>query len=150
MVFPPLYNSYRQLLIYARVVVSRRTLQFSSGTPFHKLRYTETYVHIYRIWASALQNQKKRQVCPANTDPPSLIRVFAVRMKKALALNYLLSAQWGLWSDWADSQADLSSLVAHAILLVLSWICLFHIIFSLIFFSPLYNRIHPKYSDREA
>ena len=35
--------------------------------------------------------------------PPSLIwsRVFAVRMKKHFALNYLLSAQWRLWSDWA-------------------------------------------------
>ena len=25
------------------------------------------------------------------------------------------------WSDWADAQADLNSLGAHAILLVLSW-----------------------------
>ena len=30
---------------------------------------------------------------------PSLIRVFAVPMKKHWALNYLLSAQWSLWSD---------------------------------------------------
>ena len=35
--------------------------------------------------------------------PPSLIRVFAVRMKKTS-----LSAQRSLWSDWADAQADLS------------------------------------------
>ena len=40
--------------------------------------------------------------------PPSLIRVFAVRMKKAWVLSYPLSAQWRLWSDWADAQADLS------------------------------------------
>ena len=40
--------------------------------------------------------------------PPSLIRVFAVHMKKAWVLNYPLSAQRRLWSDWADAQADLS------------------------------------------
>ena len=52
---------------------------------------------------------------------PSLIRVFAVCMKKARILSYPLSAQWRL-SDWADAQADSeSSLGAHAILLVLSW-----------------------------
>ena len=38
---------------------------------------------------------------------PSLIRVFAVCMKKAWALSYPLSTQWRLWSDWADAQADL-------------------------------------------
>ena len=52
--------------------------------------------------------------------PPSLIRVFAVRMKKHLTLNYLLSAQWRLWSDWVDTQADLSRCWAHIILMVLS------------------------------
>ena len=35
--------------------------------------------------------------------PPSLIRVFSVRMKKASALGYPLSAQRRLWSDWADA-----------------------------------------------
>ena len=38
----------------------------------------------------------------------SLIRVFAVRMKKAWVLSYPLSAQRRLWTDWADAQADLS------------------------------------------
>ena len=54
--------------------------------------------------------------------PPSLIRVFAVRMKKVWVLSYSLSAQrrlWSdradrrLWSDWADAQADLSLRWAH-------------------------------------
>ena len=45
--------------------------------------------------------------------PPSLIRVFAVRMKKAWALNYPLSAQRRLWSDCANAQADLSLRWAH-------------------------------------
>ena len=40
--------------------------------------------------------------------PPSLIRVFTVRMKEAWVLSYPLSAQQRLWSDWADAQADLS------------------------------------------
>ena len=35
--------------------------------------------------------------------PPSLIRVFAVRMKKAEVLSYPLGAQRRLWSDWADA-----------------------------------------------
>ena len=45
--------------------------------------------------------------------PPSLIRVFAVRMKKAWVVSYLLSAQRRLWSDWANAQADLSLRWAH-------------------------------------
>ena len=45
---------------------------------------------------------------------PSLIRVFAVRMKKARVLSYLLSVQRRLWSDWADAEADLSLRWAHS------------------------------------
>ena len=46
--------------------------------------------------------------------PPSLVRVFVVRTKKAQVLSYLLSAQRRLWSDWADAQADLSLCWAHS------------------------------------
>ena len=46
--------------------------------------------------------------------PPSLIRVIAVRMKKAWVLSYPLSAKRRLWSDWADAQADLSLRWAHS------------------------------------
>ena len=46
--------------------------------------------------------------------PPSLIRVLAVRVKKAWVLNYPLSAQRRLWSDWVDAQADLSLRWAHS------------------------------------
>ena len=52
--------------------------------------------------------------------PPSLIRVFAVRMKKAWIVSYPLSAQRRLWSDWADAQADLSLRWAH---MPLCWFC---------------------------
>ena len=51
--------------------------------------------------------------------PPSLIRVFAVRMKKGWIHSYPLSAQRRLCSDWADAQADLSSLGAQS----LFWFC---------------------------
>ena len=51
---------------------------------------------------------------------PSLIRVFAVRMKKARVLSYPVSAQWRLWSDWADAQADLSLRWAH---IPFCWFC---------------------------
>ena len=46
--------------------------------------------------------------------PACLIRVYAVRMKKAWVLRYPLSAQRRLWSDWADGQADLSLRWAHS------------------------------------
>ena len=46
--------------------------------------------------------------------PPSLIRVFAVRMKKAWDLSYPLSTQRRLWLDRADDQADLSLRWAHS------------------------------------
>ena len=46
--------------------------------------------------------------------PPSLISVFAVRMKKAWVVSYPLSAHQRLWSDWADAQADLSLSWTHS------------------------------------
>ena len=46
----------------------------------------------------------KMSVRPAKTQ---IIRVFAVRKKKAWVLSHPLSAQRRLWSDWADAQADL-------------------------------------------
>ena len=46
--------------------------------------------------------------------PPSLIRVFAVLMKKAWVLSYPLSTQRRPWSDWANVQADLSLRLAHS------------------------------------
>ena len=62
----------------------------------------------FMIWAASWQNQKND--CAPNEDsdqpghPPSLIRVFAVRMKKAWVRSFSLSAQRRLWSDWADAQ----------------------------------------------
>ena len=52
--------------------------------------------------------------------PPSLIRVFAVRIRKAWALSFSLSAQRRLSSDWVDAQADQSIRWAH---MSLCWFC---------------------------
>ena len=58
-------------------------------------------------WAASWQNQQcgcsPSEYSDQPGHPPSLIRVFAVRMKKALILSYPLSAQRRLWSDWAES-----------------------------------------------
>ena len=51
-------------------------------------------------WAATWQNQQNGCALSEDSDqpwhPPSLIRVFAVRMKKAWILSYPLSAQWRL------------------------------------------------------
>ena len=64
------------------------------------------------------QNQQNKCAPSEDSDhpwyPPSLIRVFAVRMKKPWVLSYPLSAQQTLWLDWTDAQADLSLRWAHA------------------------------------
>ena len=70
------------------------------------------------IWTISWQTNK--MACAPSDDldqpghPPSLIRVFAVRMKKVWVLSYPFSAQRRLWSDWADAHADLSLRWAHS------------------------------------
>ena len=56
--------------------------------------------------------------------PPSLIRVFAVCMKKARVLSYPLSAQRRLWSDWVDASVCLSLRWAHThfVCFVMLWL----------------------------
>ena len=69
-------------------------------------------------WATTWQNQQNE--CAPSEDsgqpgnPPSLIRVFAVCMKKAWVLSYTLSVRRRLRSAWADAQADLSLRWAHS------------------------------------
>ena len=64
-------------------------------------------------------DKTSKMACALSNDsdqpghPPSLIRVFAVRMKKAWVLSYPLSARRRLWSDWADSEADPSLRWTH-------------------------------------
>ena len=69
------------------------------------------------IWAATWQNQQNDRAPSEDSDqpghPPSLIRVFAVSMKKPWVISYLLSTHQRLCSDWADVQADLSLRWAH-------------------------------------
>ena len=73
------------------------------------LRNVDREPHDYAIfiWAATCQNQQSDFAPSEDSDqpghPPSLIRVFAVRMKKTWVLSYALSAQRRLWSDWAHS-----------------------------------------------
>ena len=66
-----------------------------------------------------LHDKTNKMVCAPNEDsdqpghPPILIRVFTVRMKKAWVLSYPLSAQWRLWSDWADADLSLRWRTCH-------------------------------------
>ena len=65
-------------------------------------------------------------VCAPSKDsdqpghPPSLIRVFTVRLKIDRILSYSLSAQWRLWSDWASAHCRLSLRWAH---MQIRWFC---------------------------
>ena len=56
-------------------------------------------------WAASWKNQENGMCAQRRLRsawaPPSLIRVFTVRMKKAWVLIYPLSAHQRLWSDWA-------------------------------------------------
>ena len=92
----------------------------TSGTAEKKFVWGEMYsysftsgktylvIQTWRIvkWATTWQNQQSDCAPSEDSDqpghPPSLIRVFAVRMKKTWVLSYPFSAQRRLWSDWAD------------------------------------------------
>ena len=85
------------------------------STPLHGI--TKTVGDIQDKWAATWQNQQNDCAPSEDSDqpghPPSLIRVFAVRMKKPWVLSNPLSAQRRLWSDWADAKADPSHRWAH-------------------------------------
>ena len=87
------------------------------------------------IWATTWQNQQSDCVPSKDSEqpvhPPSLIRVFTVRMKKAWVLSYPSSTQRRLWSNWDDAQADLSLrwVHCHFVGFVMTWLilcCSFH------------------------
>ena len=100
-----------QLYIFWKVIV------LIWGKRFVMIKTVEKIRVIY-IWAATWQNQQSDCAPSEDSDqsehPPSLIRVFAVRMKKAWVLSYPLSAQRRLWSDWEEGQADLSLRWAHS------------------------------------
>ena len=77
------------------------------------------FVYVLCNWIEPHRDKTNKMACAPSEDsdqpghPPSLIRVFAIRLKKAWILSYPLSTQWRLWSDWADAQVDLSLGWAH-------------------------------------
>ena len=78
---------------------------------------TSETITVILKWAASWQNQQCGCAPSEDSDqpghPPRLIRVFAVRMKKAWVLSYPLSPQRRLWSDWTNAQADLSLRWSH-------------------------------------
>ena len=81
--------------------------------PFMKMVRGSDDVVCNRIWVPSEDSDQPGHL-------PSLIRVFAVRLKKTRILSYPLSAQQRLWSDWADAQADLS---LHWVHMPFCWFC---------------------------
>ena len=66
--------------------------------------------HIFSVQGRRIWGPRE----PWPGHPLSLIRVFAVRIKKPWILSYPLSAHRRLWSDWAYAQADLSLCWVHS------------------------------------
>ena len=96
-------------LMYIRIEVSTPCLLYRDMQP--KKKKKNVLIHELQI-LSALStfeppcDKTKERLCAQRilrSDWAS-----TVRMKKQWAVNYLLSMQWGLKSDWADDQADLS------------------------------------------
>ena len=71
-----------------------------------------------------LHNKTNKLTCAPREDldqpgrPPSLIRVFAVCMKKNWGLSYPLSALWRLWSDiyWIFEETGLSFVCSELVI----------------------------------
>ena len=101
-------------------------------------------------WAATWQNQQNDCAPSEDSDqpgyPPSLIRIFTVRMKKAWVLSYPFSTQRRLWSDWANAQADLSLCWAHShfvgfVMKRLNWLR-FLPVFTIQFLVPISQSTH--------
>ena len=94
-----------------------------------KCSHTSNYLKPPWSWSGRRfepEHDKTNKMTCASSDesdkpehPPSLIRVFADRMKKAWVRSYPLSAQRRFWSVWADAQTDLSLCWEHR------WFCWF-------------------------
>ena len=86
----------------------------------------EVILILHKIIIEPPHDKTNKMVCADSEDsdqpwhPPSLIRVFSVRMKKAWVISYLLSARRRPWSDWLDAQADLILRWVHS---SFCWFC---------------------------
>ena len=111
-------------------VKSRELREKPEKTLYHERKLSQqcNFAILMAIWAATWQHQQNECAPSEDSDqpghPPSLIRVFVVRMKKPWVLSYPVSAQRRLWSDRADAQADLSLHWAHThfVGFVMSWL----------------------------
>ena len=87
---------------------------------------TQVSLGIRPVWSESLLCAQWVAKYPRflHADSEDSDQIFTVCMKKALVLIYPFSAQRRLWSDWADSQADLSLRWAHthSVGFVMSWL----------------------------
>ena len=102
--------------------------------------------HVRNNWATSWQNQQCGCAPSEDSDqpghPPSLSKVFAMRMKKHSVLSYPLSAQRRLWSDWTDAQAVLSLRLAHS-----HFVCFVMRRLNSIFICTVFLLIYVKYKN---
>ena len=100
---------------------------------FSPLVFAKQYFFVPKTFFFAFGDncERQRETCSNQPGhPSSLIRVFAIRMKKSWVLSYPLSAQQRFRSDWADIQADPSLQWAHR---SFCWFC--HAVVQFLFFS---------------
>ena len=105
---------------------------------WHKSRFSHNVAHMKTLncglisltYVQADLSHYTKQKCLPSEDsdqaghPPSLIRVFAVRLMGSSGPKLSLCGQRRLWSDWADAQADLSLLWVHShfVGFVMTWL----------------------------
>ena len=121
------FNSLYTVYVRLRTITCSNLPQAQHETKFRRSD-TDCWPEPSSHWAEFLEtppyDKTNKMACAPSEDsdqpghPPSLMRVFAVRMKKAWALSYPMGAQWRLirlggCPGWSES-----SLGAHAILLV--------------------------------
>ena len=105
--------------------IKKYAVKFQMLTIIFKWRprpyYAVTYEPLHDKTNTMAVQPAKTQIS-LGIHPPSLISVFAVRMKLPWVLSYPLSAQRRLWSDWVDAQADLNLFAWRTVIsLGLSW-----------------------------
>ena len=107
-------RSWSRVASWVSQLLARNPCWQSEGIPWLSTCFSTL---LTMIWAATWQKQQNECSPSEDSDQPghplSLIRVFAVCMKKAWVLSYAFSAQRILWSDWADAKADLSLRWAH-------------------------------------
>ena len=112
-------------------------------TPISLLPEYASYLPFLK-WTATWQNQQNDKSPSEESDkpghPPSLIRVFAVRLMHGSSLKFSLCEQRRLWSEWADAQADLSLRWAHThfvgfVMSRLKYVLIVRLIFVIIFDS---------------